>query len=544
MGSLRCRLLAAFNACLALFVAPVCAEESLHQRIDQKIAAGLANYDQLAAPLAGDAEFLRRITLDLTGRIPPAAETRAFLADKSSDKRTKLIDKLLASPEYARRMQEYFDVMLMDRRRDAKVPGAAWEEFLRTSFAANKPYDQLVREILSNDGADPKTRAAAKFFLERDLEPTIVTRDISRLFLGQNLQCAQCHDHPLVDDYHQEHFYGIQAFFNRAFLFPDAKDAKAVIAEKAEGEVSFISVFDPKKAQKSTPPAVPGWKPIGDPKLEKGKEYTMAPAKNVKPVPAYSRLSKLAAAITANENIAFRRTAANRLWAMMLGRGLVQPLDFDHSNNPPSHPQLMTMLADEFAGHHYDVKWLLREIALSSTYQRSSEGSPKSQNIPEHRYAVAILKPLSPEQIGYSMMQATGLTDVYRNELAKTLTEPTLQTKLAPNLGPFRQLYGAQPGEPEDGFASTLDQTLFVKHGNHVRNLIAPRTGSLVERAAKLAEPSLIAEELFLTVYSRLPADDERRELAELLRPAANRTNTLTEVVWAMLASAEFRFNH
>jgi len=524
------------------FAAGVQADAPLHERIDQLIAAGLPDYEQIAAPVSGDAEFLRRLSLDLTGRIPPATETRAFLADAAPDKRARLADKLLASPEYARRMQEYFSVLLMDRRNDAKVAKAAWEEFLRTSFAANKPYDQLVREMLSNDGADPKTRAAAKFFLDRDLEPTVVTRDISRLFLGKNLQCAQCHDHPIVDDYLQDHFYGIQAFFNRAFLFPDAKVPTAVIAEKAEGEVSFQSVFDPKKVQKSTAPAVPGWKPISDPKLDKGKEYTVAPAKTVKPVPAYSRLAKLAGAVTAKENVAFRRTAANRLWALMLGRGLVHPLDMDHSANPPSHPALMTLLADEFAAHQHDVKWLLREIALSKTYQRAST-APKRE-VPEAKFAAAIMKPLSPEQLGYATMQATGLTDVYRTELAKTYTEPALHAKLASNMGPFPRMYGSRPGEPEEGFASTLDQTLFVKHGDHLRNLIAPRAGSLVERAAKLTEPSLIAEELYLTVYSRLPSDEERRDLADFFRPAANRQAAVADVVWAMLASAEFRFNH
>lgn len=544
MGSFPCRLSAVCVTFAVVCIAEVSAEEPLHVQIDRKIAAGLADYDRVAAPQSSDAEFLRRISLDLTGRIPSAVETRAFLADPSPEKRAKRIDRLLAGPEFARRMQEHFDVLLMDRRGDAKVPRAAWEEFLRSSFAANKPYDELVREILSTSGADPKTRPAAKFLLERDLEPTLVTRDISRLFLGRNLQCAQCHDHPLVTDYLQEHFYGIQAFLNRSFLFPNAQDAKAVIAEKAEGEVGFISVFDPKKLQKTTVPTVPGWKPIADAKLEKGKEYTVAPAKDVKPVPAYSRLANLAAAITAEENVAFRRTAANRLWAMMLGRGLVHPLDYDHSSNPPSHPELMTMLADEFARHKYDVKWFLREIALSKTYQRSSEAPKALKDVPEDRFAVAPLKPLSPEQLGYSTLQATGLTDVYRNELAKALTEPALHAKLAPNTGPFLQLYGTRPGIPEEGFASTLDQTLFVKNGAHIRNLIAARAGNLVERAAKLPEPNAIVEELFLAVYSRIPSDDERRDFGELLRPAANRAKALPDIVWALLASAEFRFNH
>ncbi|MBL8867504.1 MAG: DUF1553 domain-containing protein, partial [Planctomycetia bacterium] len=223
---------------------------------------------------------------------------------------------------------------------------------------------------------------------------------------------------------------------------------------------------------------------------------------------------------------------------------LVQPLDFDHTANPASHPALFEMLAEEFEKKNYDVKGLLREIALSKTYQRSSEPTAAGKDVAEDRYATAILKPLSPEQLGYATMQATGLTDVYRTELAKKYTEEALHAKLASNLGPFRSLYGTRAGEPEEGFASTLDQTLFVKHGGQIRNLIAPRTGSLVERAAKLAEPSRVAEELYLTVYTRLPNDEERKDIEDALRGSANRTATLGDIVWAMLASAEFRFNH
>src|SRR5262249_2569646 len=148
------------------------------------IAAGHKDYTSAAAPIAADDEFLRRVTLDLISRIPSEFETLAFAADASPFKRVRVIDALLASPECARRLQQYLDVALMDRRRDPKVPRAAWDEFLRSSFAADKPYDQLVREILSADGAEPQARAAAKFFLDRDLDPQVVTRDIGRLFLG------------------------------------------------------------------------------------------------------------------------------------------------------------------------------------------------------------------------------------------------------------------------------------------------------------------------------------------------------------------------
>src|SRR5262245_52454477 len=448
---------------------PAIAGDRLSERIDTLIAAGHRDYAKAAAPIAGDDEFLRRVYLDLVGRIPAAGEARAFFANQSPFKRIRVIDALLASPECARRLGQYIDVALMDRRHDAKVPRAAWEEFLRSSFAADKPYDQLIREILSADGADPRARAAAKFFLDRDLDPQVITRDIGRLFLGRNIQCSQCHDHPLYDDYKQDEYYGIQAFFNRTFLFPNAQAPSAVIAEKAEGEMSFTNVFDKAKVQKSTAPRVPGRLPVADPKIEKGKEYIVAPAKDVKPVPVYSRFSRLAAAITAGDNPVFRRTAANRWWAFLMGRGLVHPLDQDHSGNPPSHPALLDLLGDEFAAHKFDVKWLLREIALSQTYQRSSFAAPGAKDIGPAKFAVAPLKPLSPEQFAYALMQATGFTDAERAALGDNLNEASLHARLGPQAGPFLNTFGARPGEPEDKFVATLDQTLFLKHGGSIR---------------------------------------------------------------------------
>lgn len=520
------------------------AEEPLHTRIDSLIAAGHPDYAKQAAPLADNAEFLRRVYLDLNGIIPTAAEVREFLADTDPGNREKVIDRLLASPGYARRMTQYFDVVLMERRRDSKVPRAAWEEYLRATFAENRPYDVFVRELLSTDGADPKTRPAAKFFLDRDLEPNLVTRDLGRVFLGRNMQCAQCHDHPLVLDYKQSDYFGVLAFLNRSFLFPNAQAATAVIAEKADGEVTFVSVFDKSKKQGSTPPRMPGMKPLDEPVVVKGKDYKVAPAANVKPVPVYSRRERLANAVTAVENTAFARTAVNRLWAMMLGRGLVNPVDLDHPANPPSHPELLDLLTKEFAAHRFDVKWLLREIALSKTYQRSSAVPAGLPEVPEDRYLVAVLKPLSAEQLAYAVFQATGTTDAERLALGKNATDATLDARLAPRVAPFRNVFGGQPGAPDTGTTTTLDQTLFLKHGPVVRGLIAPRAGNLTDRLVKLTDPDATADELFQSVLSRRPTDEERQDVTALLKASPARPAAVAELVWALVASAEFRFNH
>jgi hypothetical protein len=521
------------------------AQPPLHDRIDQAIAEALPDFDKQAAPLADDAEFLRRVTLDLTGTIPTAADARAFFKDPSSTKRQQLIDRLLASPEHARHLAAVLDVTWLERRPDKHNLRAAWLEYLRTSCADNKPYDQLVREILSADGVDPKTRPAALFYLDRDAEPNLLTRDVSRLFLGMDFRCCQCHDHPLVDDYKQAHYYGIFAFLNRTSLFVE-KDKRAVLAEKADGEVTFQSVFDKAKVTKQTGPRILNLPAIQEPAAEKGKEYVVAPANGVRSVPTFSRRALLAGALTGRDNPQFARNAVNRLWALLLGRGLVDPVDLDHSANPPSHPELLDLLTKEFAAGGFNVRGFLRELALSRTYQRSSEPPAAVKDVAPDSFAVARLKPLSPEQLAFAVMQASGLTDAERLALGKNLSEAALHARLSGNVAPFVATFGAQPGQAEgQQFQATIDQTLFLRNGALVRGWLTPRTGNLIDRLSRLQEPAAVAEELYLSVLTRLPSADEGREVGDYLKTrTADRTAALGELAWALVASAEFRFNH
>ena len=234
-----------------------------------------------------------------------------------------LIDALLAEPRvYAAGWPQYFDVVLMERRQRRQGAAGRVGGVPASSFAANKPYDAArPRDPVRRRGRPGDPRPAAKFFLDRDLDPQLVTRDIGRLFLGRNIQCAQCHDHPLVEDYKQADYYGIQAFFNRTFLFPNAQAPTAVIAEKADGEVNFTSVFDKSQEAEDDRPAGARRKPVAEPKVEKGKEYKVAPAKDVQagagvqPVRAQLAGGGRRRATTRP----FARTAANRLWAMLHG---------------------------------------------------------------------------------------------------------------------------------------------------------------------------------------------------------------------------------
>jgi hypothetical protein len=522
---------------------PAFSATPLHERIDQAIESGSLDFATRAAPLADDAEFMRRVYLTFNGVIPSVDEARAFLQDQRADKRTKLIDRVLSSRHYARHLARVFDNWLMDRRPDKHVSRKDWNAYLRSCFADDKPYDRMAREILSADGTDVKQRAPARYFLDREGEAHILTRDISRIFLGMNLHCAQCHDHPLVPAYHQEHYYGIYAFLSRSFVFADKKSKTSILAEKGEGDVTFQSVFVP-KVTKSTGPRVPEGPALFEPKFPRGQEYVVAPAKNVQPIPRYSRRAFLAEQVTANPR--FVRTAVNRLWFFMFGRGLVHPIDFDHPANPSSHPALLKLLAEEFAARHFNVKELLREIALSRTYQRSSRVGKDADEVSESSFAAAILKPLSPEELAWSMMQATGLITVEHGAQGKNANEQALLDRLAAHEKPFISLYGNQPGEPDDGnFQATLDQTLFLSNGSLVRGWLSPRTGNLMDRLIKTKDVNKLADELYLSVLTRPPTPEERQETVDFLaRHATDRLAALQNLAWALLASAEFRFNH
>lgn len=538
----------------------------LHEQIDQAIAV---RYSGAAAQPAEDAEFLRRVYLDLIGTIPSATAARSFLDDPSADKRAQLIDRLLASPEYARHMQRTFDVLFMERRADVHVPNAEWQKFLRRSFAENKPYDRLVREILTADGLDPAERPAAKFYLDRNGETNVVVRDMSRILLGMDLQCAQCHDHPLVDDYKQEYFYGLSAYLTRSFVFT-GKDQPTTIAEKAEGEVKFKSVFLD-EAERQTGPRVLETTALVEPGFAEGKSYVIAPADGVRPQPRFSRRSFLAEDLTSPENRQFCRTIVNRVWARMMGRGLIEPLHLDHSGNPPSHPGLLDLLAGDFASSGFDLKALLRAIALSQTYQRSSELPPDVDpaSISPESFAVANLKPLTPEQLAASTLEATGLAEAKRAELDQQLSgdprlndlfasdedrqslrremnEQRLSEQVEAQLGQFVALFGNLPGERQEKAESTVHQALFFSHDGAIASWLAPSGNNLASRAQGLTDPALACEEITLSVLSRRPTAVEQQEFADLLtaQGEAGRAAALTEFIWALVASNEFRFNH
>jgi hypothetical protein len=359
-------------------------EQPLHALIDARLApqAGLAQ-----APCS-DAEFLRRASLDLNGMPPTADEARAFIADSAVDKRVKLIDRLFTSPHYARHMANMFDLMLMERRANTHVSADDWKAWLVKCFRENKPWNVMAREIIEANGADPATRPAARFALDRASDPNVLTRDVGRIFFGRDMQCAQCHDHPLVEDYLQSDYHGLLAFLNPSYALASTVNGAAatVQAERPGGDVTFQSVFVgvPRRTGARTPDCVM----IDEPFVLPGDEYVADPSlTNIGPVPKFSRRAKLAAEATNGSNEAFNRNITNRLWALMFGRGLVYPVDMQHRDNPATHPDLLQQLAARFAAMNFDMRAFLREIALTSTYQRSFDMPPGIVSLSEQARA-------------------------------------------------------------------------------------------------------------------------------------------------------------
>jgi hypothetical protein len=458
---------------------------ALHEQVDRLVEAAAVGP---LAPPCSDADFVRRAYLDLTGIIPTAEQAKAFL-DDAPDKRAKLIDALLATPEFLRHMTITLDVMFMERRTDKAVKQTEWERFLLQSLADDKPLDQLCSELIAADGASEDLRPAARFVLDREAEPNLITRDVGRLMFGMDLQCAQCHDHPLIDDYYQHDYYGLFAFVHRTSLFTDAKTKQVSLGEKADGEASFKSVFTGDGSDRATPQLPKGGTLLVEPAFASGEEYLVKPEKNVRGVPKFSRRQALAEMVADSRE--FRRNLANRLWATMLGRGLVHPMDFHHAGNPPVHPAVLTLLADELERGGFRLRPIIRELALTRVYQRSCEPpQPETVNFAD---VAARLEQLSRQKEDSD----SGLPPL-KDAVAKAKTEFTTvreqDAKLAAELPKLQQAIARAQQSLDKAHAERKTADEAVAKAREHAQAVAEAAAKVSEAIAGLAPDKVLAD--------------------------------------------------
>lgn len=532
-----------FLFALALVADATAAEMSISGEIDALILAR-AKGKAVSAP-ADDAEFMRRVWLDFDGGIPTPEEARAFLADKTADKRTRLINRLMSAPRYAQRMADAFHVMLMERRGD----NDAWKAWLVESFKQNQPWDVMVREMLAPDFLSEQKRGAGYFITRRlekvgqqDTDYPGLTRDVGRMFMGVDLQCCQCHRHLTVDDYKQQDFNGLFTVYQNLKLQPvdDKRKVPWVSEGLIQAKYDFVSVLTDKRDQ--TAPRIPFGTEVMIPDVKGDEAWVVKPDRKLKEVgqPKFSPLREIAQRLPAADNPWFARNIVNRVWFLLMGRGIVEPLDLHHSENPPTHPELLELLARKFTEQRHDLRWLTREIALTQAYQRSSISADATGD--PALFLTAIQRHLTAEQQLRMFTTATG----ERERLEKNTKPDPAQDMLKYGLIDFQKAFTAalaNPAkEPELRANPSLRSALFFRNSDQVQWALKPRAGNLIERLARASDP---VEDLYLSLLSRLPDDDERSAMrAWFSRRTANPAQAVASAAWAIISSTEFFVNH
>jgi hypothetical protein len=308
----------------------------------------------------------------------------------------------------------------------------------------------------------------------------------------------------------------------------------AVIEKPLLKKVEFMSVFV--QEPKTVGPKLPGLEEVSLPTFDKGQEYEVPPdPKTKKPGKVkFSALKTLSEQLPTPTNPLFRKNIANRLWWLMMGRGQVHPLDLMHKDNPASQPAVLDLMADELAAHEFDVRWLLKELAVTKTYQRSTVASFAADEVPLASYRVGLEKPLSSEQLLQSVLTATGMTASVKDE--KALAE--LQTK-------FDKAFALPAREPEVEHAPSVKAALFLLNDPTVIGWLKPQENNLAARLEKLTDAGAVAEEMYLCILTRKPSKDERKAVADYLtKHADKRTEGIRTLAWSLLASNEFGINH
>jgi hypothetical protein len=496
------------------------------------------------APAADDGAFLRRVSLDLIGRVPTLAETKTFLADAGPDRRARLVDRLLGSHEFAEHWGDLYGDLLFGQERKAARLERQYDpqSWLVRAFEENRGYDKIARELITASG-DLRSNGAVGFITARARGgggPEAVTGAAARIFLGLQIQCAQCHDHPYDKRWKQEDFYGLVAYFARTKpknekIEGDLKDASmmamageemAAPTKKKNKAMKTFVLVDVKRGEARM------HRPHSD------EDELVSPrflGHEVAPQGDETRRQALARAILASD--LFPKAMVSRTWAQLFGVGLVEPWDDLGGEGDARHPRVLVELARDFAASGYDIKRLLRTIVLSTAYARSSAGTAQGVSA----FAQAGVRPLSPEQLFRSLVMSTGA-----EELGKRRRDPERNEKRL--LNAFREyqfVFGDDEMAEANRFDGSVPQSLLLLNGELTNGgTRADEGGVLGQVLAASADPAARLDDLYLAAYTRRPTAEERAPLLEYLRNHRNGRAAYEDVFFALLTSTEAITNH
>jgi hypothetical protein len=504
--------------------------ENLPQRnyIDKLSLVKLRSLNLAPSKPASDSTFIRRAFLDAAGILPTAEEVEQFLADRSPDKRTRLIDSLLDRKEYVDYWTyKWSDLLLVSSRR--LRPNAMWAfyNWIRDSVESNKPWDQFARDIFTSSGSTRKNGALNYFFLHKD--PIDLTENVTQAFLGQRLTCARCHNHPM-EKWTQKQYYQLANLFSRVGIKNGSEPGDSVIYAKTTGDINHPRLLRP------LPPT-----PLDG-----------------EPMPLDSNADRrvhFANWLTSPENPYFARAIVNRVWANFLGRGLVEPVDDVRQANAASNEELFTALTKDFVAQGFDVKRLIRTIMNSGLYQLSSEANRTNQ-YDNLYYSKYIIKRLPAEVILDAMSQVTGVPTPFRDNPPGTRALELADSQVA---SPFLSVFG-RPNRvicdvSERSSDPSVAQALHVINGDTLNRKLSAADGTVALFLKLGLSDARILDHVFLSAYSRYPSDAEKQSMIEALSKARHkpgsvearkeaRRQALEDMLWAMLTSKEFLFNY
>jgi len=501
--------------------------------IDERVFAKLRQIGIPPSPLCDDATFLRRVTVDLTGRLPTLEETRAFAANRSTEKRDQAIEGLLTSADHADLFANKWAALLRNKREDKRdiTANFAFHSWVRDSLLANKPYDQIVRELLAATGDVLENPAVAWY--KRVKEPQQQLEDVAQLFLGVRMQCAQCHHHPF-EKWSQQDYYSFGAFFSQVGRKPTAIKGEEIIFHK-RGVAQSVN----KRTKLPVKPAGLGSDALDIPADEDPR-------------------LRLADWMSDKANPFFAKSLVNRYWKHFFNRGLIEPEDDMRETNPPANPELLDALAQEFVAGGYDLRRLVRSIVQSRTYQLSAV--PNAHNgVDRQNFSRYYPKRLSAEVLFDSVNAMTGARSNFAG-----LPAGTRAVSLPDNsynqgsyfLTVFGRPEGASACECERTQEASLAQSLHLLNAQDIQQKLTAGDGQAAKMVIDVRPDPEKLRELYLTAFSREPNADEM-SLAErhLARPRVDGEGKLLDsqqakrqgyedILWAILNTKEFLFNH
>ena len=507
-------------------------ETTIEQAVDHYIQAEQATGNITPAPQADDYILLRRTMLDLIGRIPTVAEVEAYVADEDPEKRVKLVDRLMQQPEFVEQLAYDLNNVL------APAGKTDLEIYLADALNNSKGWGNIFADMIYGNYEEEMPKQAMQFVNLRINDIDNLTNATSALFFGVNISCAKCHDHPLVSEWTQAHFYGMKSFFNRSFSNGD------FVAERAYGEIKYANTNGEQldaKLMFLSGSVIEEPEPVllddEAKKKEKAELEKLKKDKKPAPAPEFSRRAQLIEiALRENDRDYFSKNLVNRMWNRMYGHGLVMPLDQMHPENPPSHPDLLDWLARDTYTNDYNIQRLIRGLILSKTYSQNSVYGGEKRPA-KFWFAMANVKPMSPRQYAAALALASR-NPAHFDDPNEAVSR--IRNEVKAHRGWERKF--VVPGER---FQVSVDEALLFSNADEFKDKIKVANDRLGGELAAIESDEALVQRAIKTVYSR-PATPEELEAisAYVAARSDRREEAISQIVWALLTSSELRFNH